>query len=62
MLKTFSSNDKPLVIIRKNEAAIILCSHQNLFSRLVTIGTARDVDLKSVLSHELTQVPLLMVR
>ena len=57
-LHTFSSEDKPIKISRKNEATLTLRSHQNLFTRLITVSTSRQINLKTVLSHELTAVPL----
>ena len=57
-LFTFSSGNKPLKISRKSEPVIILKKHQNLFSRLITVSMSREIDLKDVLAHELSAVPL----
>ena len=57
-LYTFSTGNKPLKISRKNEASITFKYHQDLFSRLITVSTSRQIDLKVVLSHELAAVPL----
>lgn len=57
-LRTFSSMDKQIKIPRQNEATLILKTQQNLFSRLLSVSSTRHVDMKSVLCHELSAVPL----
>ena len=56
-LKTFSSADKPMQIKKKNET-VILKNQQNIFSRLLSVSSARPIDLKGVFSHELSAIPL----
>ena len=57
-LYTFQSGKKNLKINKRSEPTIILKEHQLLFSRLLTVGDVRQVDLKEVLSHELCTIPL----
>ena len=57
-LKTFASGEKELKVRHKNETVTTLEGLQNLFSRLITVSTTRKIDLKSVLSYELSAVPL----
>ena len=57
-ISTFATGDIPIKLYRKNEAAITLKGHHNLFLRLITVSASRQIDLKSVLSYELAAVPL----
>ena len=57
-LKTFSSQNKPLVISKEKEKSVVLKTQQNFFNRLLTVSRSRQVDLKEVLKFELTSVPL----
>ena len=57
-LHTFAAENKKLKISRKSEPLIILKDHQRLFSKLLTVSTSRQIDLKDVLSHELSALPL----
>ena len=57
-LHTFSDENKPLKVSRKKEPAAILKDDKVLFSRLLTASVQRDIDLKAVLSYELSAVPL----
>ena len=57
-LHSFTSENKKLKISRKSEPTIILKDHQQLFSKLLTVSRSRQIDLKAVLSHELSAIPL----
>ena len=57
-LKTFSSGDKVVKVNRKNQSIATIKSHQNLFSKLLTVSSSRNIDLKSILTYELSAVPL----
>ena len=57
-LYTFHSGNKKLKINKKSKPIIILKKHQLLFSRLLTVGAVRQLDLKEVSSHELSSIPL----
>ena len=57
-LNLFTSENKKLKISRKSEPTIILKDHQQLFSKLLTVSRSRQIDLKAVLSHELSATPL----
>ena len=51
-LYTFESGNKKWKINKKPEPTIILKEHQLLFSRLLTVGAVRQLDLKEDLSQE----------
>ena len=57
-LYTFQSVNKKFKINKKSEPTIILKEHQLLFSRLLTVGVVRQLDLTEVLSHELSTISL----
>ena len=57
-LYTFQSVNKKFKINKKSEPTIILKKHQLLFSRLLTVGVVRQLDLTEVLSHELSTISL----
>ena len=51
-LKPFSSDDKVLRVNRKNQSIATIKSHQNLFSKLLTVSATRNIDLKTILQYE----------
>ena len=58
-LHTFTSQNKTIKLPSINkEKAATMKNHQNLFSRIITVSSARKIDLKSVMSYELSSVPL----
>ena len=57
-LYTFQSGNKTLKVTNKSETTLILKEHQLLYSRLLTVSAVRQLDLKEVLSHELSTIPL----
>ena len=54
----FQFEKKNLKVNKKSEPKIILKEHQLLFSQLLTVGAVCQYDLKEVLSHELSAIPL----
>ena len=55
--KTFASLSKTAQIKCSDEKIITISADRNLFGRLLIAAKSRDVDLKEVLSYELSAVP-----
>ena len=56
--KTFASLNKKVKVSSKKAGERVLRSDRELFSRLLVASRKRDLDLKNVLSYELSPVPL----
>ena len=58
-LKTFATAVKKVTVSDSKEKTIVsVNADRQLFGRLVVVAKSRDIDLKSVLEHELSNVPL----
>ena len=56
--RSFSTENKKLKVSNKSEPVPILQHHNHLFSQLLTVSNQREIDLPTILGHELFAVPL----
>ena len=56
-IRTFSTMVKKKQLKTADEKVITVSADQDLFGRLIVAATARDIDLKSVFTFELSSVP-----
>lgn len=57
-INTFSSAAKKMEVKATNDKIITLTTDQELFGRLLVVAKQRDIDLREVLSYELSAVPV----
>ncbi|KAK3696845.1 hypothetical protein QZH41_003454 [Actinostola sp. cb2023] len=57
-IKTFSTITKVAKIKTSNEKVLTINADRELFGRMVVVARKRDIDLKDVLSYELSAVPI----
>ena len=57
-IKTFSSAAKQVQVKSTNEKIVTLTADRELFGRLLVVAKQRDVNLREVLSYELSAVPV----
>lgn len=57
-LNKFSSIDKKMIIPRKEKSSVVFNNQQSLLARLLSVSICRFVNLKEILMHELSAVPL----
>ena len=56
-IKTFNTTTKKVRIPSSNQKAVVMTEDRNLFGRLLIVAKVREINLRDVLSYELSVVP-----
>ena len=56
-IKTFNTTRKKVRIPSSNEKAVVMAEDRDLFGRLLIVAKVREINLREVLSYELSAVP-----